>query len=119
MEQAAFVDRLRRIVVEAAARDTITQIARPTGRGVSGERKRRADWLNGLSAEDRQQVEYAVAEAARASAFGLLCVLDGSRAIENPPKQGYLELRYISRNSDTLIASSAANMPTLPLHELL
>jgi len=103
MEQAAFVDLLRQIAVEAAARDTIAQIARPTGRSVSSERKRRADWLNALSAEDREQVEHAVAEAARASAFGLLCVLDGSRAIENPPKQGHLELRYISRDADTLL----------------
>ena len=42
--------------------------------------KGRADWLNALSTEDREQVEYAVAEAARASVFGLFCVLDGSRA---------------------------------------
>lgn len=119
MEQAAFVDLLRRIVVDAAARDTIAQIARQTGRGASGERKRRADWLNALSAENREQVEYAVAEAARASAFGLLCVLDGSRAIENPPKQGHLELRYVSHDGYTLIASSAPDLPTLPLHEFL
>ncbi|WP_152608536.1 hypothetical protein [Croceibacterium mercuriale] len=110
---------MRELVVEAAASDTISQIAKPSGRNLSEERKRRAAWFNGLSADERANVEYVVADAARITAFGLFCVLDGSRVIENGPNRGHLELRYISAKSEILLASSTADMPVLPLHELI
>ncbi len=115
MDQAVFVKLVRELVVEPAASGTISQIAKPSGRNLSEERKRRAAWFNGLSADQRANVEYAVADAARATAFGLFCVLDGARVIENGPSRGHLELRYINASSDTLLASSAADMPTTSL----
>jgi hypothetical protein len=119
MDQAAFVELVRELVVDAAASDTISQTAKPSGRNLSEERKRRAAWFNGLSSDERANVEYVVGNAARVTALGLLCVLDGSRVIENGPDRGHLELRYISGTSETLLASSAADMPSPPLHELI
>jgi hypothetical protein len=118
MDQTAFVGLVRELVVEAAASDTISQIAKPSGRNLSEKRMRRAAWFNGLSTEDRANVEYAVVDAARAAVFGLFCLLDGARVIENEPNRGHLELRYVNAASNVLLASSAADMPTLPLHEL-
>ena len=119
MDQAAFVELIRQLVVEAAASGTIAQIAKPSGRNILEERKQRAVWFNGLSADERANVEFAVTDAARVTAFSLFCVLDGARAIENGPSRGHFELRYITAASDTLLASSAADMPTPPLHELI
>lgn len=119
MDQSVFVDLLRRAVVEPAISGTIAQITTPSGRNVSADRKQRAAWFNGLSEEDRTNIEYAVSEAVHAATFGFCCVLDGARAITDDPHSGHLELRYVGGASDTLLASSAAEMPALPLHELL
>jgi len=57
MDQAVFVELVRELVVEPAASDTISQIAKPSGRNLSEERKGRAAWFNGLSADQRTNVE--------------------------------------------------------------
>lgn len=118
MDQATFVNLLRHTVTDSVASDMISQIQNPPGRNISEERKRRAAWFASLSEEDREYVRYALNEAAHAVAFGFLCVLDGSRAIQDHPKQGHLELNYVSADTATLLASSATDAPILPLHEL-
>jgi hypothetical protein len=119
MDTPTFVELLRQTVVIPATKDTISQIETPSGRNPSDDRKRRATWLNALSAEEREHVEYAIAQAAKAATFGIFCVLDGARVIENNPHRGHLELRYINGTTDTLLASSAEDIPLTPLHELL
>ena len=119
MEQAAFIDLLHQTVLEPATTGTISQIASPTGRNISDDRRRRAAWFRSLSPEDRAHVEYAIAEAARTATFGFLCVLDGVRVIEDGTDRGHLELHHVKGNSAHLLASSADEMPVAPLHELL
>ena len=60
-----------------------------------------------------------VEEAAIASLFGVLCVLDGARSIEDGPDRGHLVLSYSKDFQETTLASSAIDMPANPLHELL
>ena len=119
MNQSVFIELLRRAVVGPAISGTIAQMATPSGRNLSADRRQRAAWFNGLSEEDRANIEFVVAEAVSAATFGLCCVLDGTRAVTDDPHSGHLELRYVGGASDTLLASSAAEMPVLPLHELL
>ena len=119
MDQAQFIDLLRRIVVQPAISETIAQTATPTGRNLSADRKERAAWYQGLSERERSNVEHVISEAAQSTAFGLCCILDGARAITDDPHSGHLELRFIAGASDTLLASSAVDMPVMPLHEQL
>ncbi|WP_380783194.1 hypothetical protein [Sphingomonas sp. R86520] len=117
MDAEKFVASLRDLVAAPAADGTLTQIERPSGRNVAADRKERAAWLAALSSEDRAHVEYAVREAANAAVFGLLCVLDGARVIEDGPR-GHLELHYQKDGSDTLLSSSDLSEPAPSLHEL-
>ena len=119
MEQTVFVDLLHQVVIAPAATDTIANLAAPSGRRVSDERKRRAAWFNSLSAEDRANVEHVAQEAARGVAFGIFCVLDGCRVIEDYDQRGHLELHHIYKGTKTLLSSSADDSSAGSLHELL
>jgi hypothetical protein len=120
MEQSTLVDSLSVAVLDGLPTELIEYWANPPGRLRTDERRNRADWIKGLSASDREFLNEFAAEAAHTALFGVLAVLDGSRAIENPPTRGHLELRYVSASgAASLMASSASDMPVLPLHELL
>jgi hypothetical protein len=71
-----------------------------------------------MSDADRELLEAFGSEAARAALFGVLAVLDGARKIE-AQSEGHLELRHVHAGETRLLASSAPDMPVLPLHELL
>ena len=116
MTQAEFVEALRDVVLRRLGADISSTWSNPPGRFRSAERSARANWINGLSPQDREQVERLADDAAQAALFGFLCVLDGSRAIENGDR-GKLQLRYLHRNTTTLLASSEGEV--LPLHEIL
>jgi hypothetical protein len=116
MDQQQFVDALNAHAAVAGAKDTLSQWESPRGRLQSQDKRTQAAWFNGLSIEDRRMVEALVADATRATLFGVLCILDGSRSIE-PPGQAHLELKRVEGDRAALLASS--NLRVAPLHELL
>jgi len=116
MDQQQFVDALKAHAADAAAEDTIGQWQSPSGRFPSQERLGRAAWLNSLSEQDRRMVQELATEAARATLFGVLCILDGSRRVEEGDG-AHFELSRMENGRSTLLASSDFEAP--PLHELL
>lgn len=118
MDQKTFVDRLSAVVLDGLSRDLANYWHNPPGRMRSEMRSRRSEWLSEMSVTDREFLEEFGSEAARSALFGLLAVLDGSRTIEEPG-EGHLELRHISSGRSEILASSALEASTLPLHELL
>ncbi|MDE2436049.1 MAG: hypothetical protein KGM49_07310 [Sphingomonadales bacterium] len=118
MDQKTFVERLCWVVLDNLSRDLVEYWQHPPGRLRSETRSRRAKWLGSMNAEDRELLEAFGTEAARSALFGILAVLDGSRAIEGA-EEGHLELRYLGANRSGLLASSAIESDTMPLHELL
>ena len=119
MNQTEFVDVLRKVVLDGIAAQVTDYWSNPPGQLRSEERTARAEWINGLSAEDRAQAEALAADAAYSAFFGLFCVLDGARVIEEPEDRGHVELFHVKNGTRTLLASSAPESPVLPLHELL
>lgn len=119
MDQSTLIDSLRAVILDGLPTGLIEYWENPSGRLQTDERRNRADWVRGLTASDREFLEDFAAEAARSAMFGVLAVLDGSRAIEDPPRTGHLELCYVNANGASLLASSAPAMPVPPLHELL
>jgi hypothetical protein len=116
MDQQQFVDALKAYAADAAAEDTLGQWKSPSGRFQSQERLDRAAWLNGLSEQDRRMVQELASDTARATLFGVLCILDGSRRIEEC-EGAHLELFRMEGGHSMLLASSDFEAP--PLHELL
>src|SRR4051812_22674115 len=79
----------------------------------SQERLEQASWFNALAEQDRQMVRTLVGDAARATLFGVLCILDGSRPIE-PSDAAHFELARIESDRSILLASS--DFAAAPLH---
>lgn len=118
MDQKEFVSLLKAVVLDGLSSEVASAWQRPPGRLRSEERSRRSDWLDGMNSEERALLEAFGADVAQAAVFGMLAVLDGSRRVAEP-ESGYLELRHVSDGRSELLASSAMEMPVLPLHELL
>lgn len=116
MSPENLVASLRRIVITAAVEDLTRQLEKPPGRRPAPEHVQRSDWYNRLSEDDRAVVRAIVADAAEATMFGALCVLDGARAV-HPPSEGRLELSFVSSESKTLL--TASDGAGVALHELL
>jgi hypothetical protein len=118
MDQTTFVDLLQAVVLDGLSSELVRYWQEPPGRLRSEERSRHSQWVSQMSDADREMLEAFGSQAARSALFGMLAVLDGVRKIEEP-FAGHLELRHVHAGETQLLASSAPEMPVLPLHELL
>jgi len=82
MTPSDFVDALKRRCRDGAVEDCVQKFAAPPGRRPREELVRLSKWFNSLSVSDRDFVVRAMREAADATLFGVLCVIDGVRPIE-------------------------------------
>jgi hypothetical protein len=119
MEPETFVALLRDVVVRSAFEDVVSQLRVPAGRRPTSDILERSVWFNGLARDDQDRVQEVAEEAAKAALFGLLCVLDGVRAIEDGRAAGSLELHHIVEGKKILLGSSELGKGVPPLHELL
>ena len=99
MSPSKFVDTIKTEVRDAASSDTITQIRTPSGRRPADKLRRLSAWFNQLSEGDQQAVAEVAAMASHNAVFGLLCVLDGVRPIQEGNQKGELHLMFVG--SDT------------------
>ena len=114
LNRQRFVDALRIAVQDQAATGTINLLSRPPGRKPAEELVALSAWFTGLALQDRQNVERVIEMAAADATFGILCVLDGVRAIEDRPDKGTLDLRYRRNSTDISLNDDLG----APLHEL-
>ncbi|SLN59512.1 hypothetical protein AQS8620_02656 [Aquimixticola soesokkakensis] len=95
MDKETFARRLA--LSMAGTSDGILKYAEhPAGRGVSVERKARAGWMAELDDESRQWLHQLVEEGVHAGVFGVLCILDHVRFIEDIGEKGSFNLTYTS-----------------------
>lgn len=101
MTPDSFVDSLRTEVRDSAVNGCVRQYERPAGRRPPASLVELSQWFTGLSAEDRAMVAKVAHDVADATVFGLLCVLDGVRTIDDGPDQGELRLTYVKASDET------------------
>ena len=102
MNSEQFVDILKLIVFESSVESVHTNLIEPPGRTPSKKNLKMSEWFKNLPDHDKEMVIEVVRESAGASVFGLLCVLDGVRAIEDDDK-GELKLYYEKRGKKVLL----------------
>ena len=71
-------------------------------------------WYTRLSEPDRKMVAEVIRDAAHSAVFGVLCMLDGARAADNPPHAELTLTAAAADGSTTVLASSLG--PTV-LHD--
>ena len=64
----------------------------PPGRRPAPELIAISQWFNALPPSDQEMVIHAMHEAADSTLFGVLCVLDGVRAIESSAEKSQFQL---------------------------
>lgn len=99
-----FVRALKSECRDAAVTDCIASFRSPPGRTPRPELVQIAKWFIGLSDSERTMVESAMAEAADATLFGVLCVLDGVRAIEAEEEKAEYVISAVRAGETTQIS---------------
>jgi hypothetical protein len=115
MKPEEFVDVIRAEVRDAAASDVIRQLQQPSGRRPAEELRLLSEWFNSLTDADKKAVAGVARMASHHAVFGMLCVLDGVRAIEDGADKGSLQLTYTKNGQTELLSPSDSDL----LHDML
>jgi hypothetical protein len=110
-----FVDALKTVVRDGAASDELSVLRTPPGRRPASELVEQSAWYSSLDNVQKRILSSIILDVAHAAVFGVLCVLDGVRAIENNPDRGRLQLYYVKKEKATLLNPPEGEM----LHDLL
>lgn len=101
MSPKYFVEIIRKVVQKQAINDTIENLEQPPGKTPPEKLKELSAFYKSLDSKQKSALQQIISDASEMTMFGLLCVLDGVRAIESGEKKGSLELWY--RNGDVTI----------------
>lgn len=85
MNSEQFVSALVDHVHKPAIEDTVGQLERPSGRKPPKKIVHAASWYASLSPQERASLKSVVELAVHSALFGLLCTLDGVRAVQANP----------------------------------
>lgn len=97
MDAKNFINILKTEVRDAAVEDTISTLESPPGRKPVKEILELSEFYNQQTSEGKQLINKIMKHVADDAVFGMLCIIDGVRAIEDGNK-GNLVLSYLSAN---------------------
>lgn len=103
MNSETFIALIKEHVTKAAVANTLSVVAKPPGRRPSPGLQEAADWHSGLTEHEKDVVGEMLRQAVDSALFGLFCVLDGVRAVEDTPARGHFELHYVGKMGRTLL----------------
>lgn len=83
MKPDDFVRALKSQCSDSAVLGCLSNFAKPPGRSPATELVQISKWFHTLSEEDRSLLRLALQQVADATLFGVLCVVDGVRVIED------------------------------------
>jgi len=114
MTPSEFVDALKTECADAAVSDCVRLFQSPPGRKPAQALVNLSNWYRGLDPADQANVVAALREAADATLFGVLCVIDGVRVVEDQPARSEFRLTA-TRNGSTFVISPGPEY----LHDIL
>jgi len=114
MTPEQFVDGLRTNCRDAAVSGCLQSFQAPPGRRPSPALVELSDWYKSLSSDNQAKVAAAMHQAADATLFSVLCVIDGLSAIEPYGEKSEFKLSATRGGVDSVIAPGSEF-----LHDLL
>jgi len=106
MNREKFISAVKKHVCKSAIEDVITTLENPTGREPSHELIELNKWYIKQDENSKSKIEEITKEAAESALFGLFCVLDGVRMIDDDLKDGNLKLIYEIDGIQTILSDS-------------
>ena len=110
MEPKNFVAALERECRDSAVEGCLEDFESPSGRRPDPALVQMSKWFNSLASDDREMVVKAMREAADATLFGILCVLDGVRPIEDGAEKSSFKLIAEKENKQSVICPGAVDL---------
>lgn len=114
MKPDDFARALKSECVDSAVEVCLSNFASPPGRNPDAELVQISKWFRTLSEEDHAIFRLALQQAADATLFGVLCVVDGVRAIEEYVEKSNFCLTATIAGVTSQLSPSCSN-----LHDLL
>jgi hypothetical protein len=115
MTPEQFAKAIKSSLLDVVVRGLISQLEKPAGRSPDPLLLKRAAWFGSLDNEGKEMVIGLLTEAAHATGFSILCLLDGVATLDDIGRTGELKL-YFEDDSDgrTLLNPSEGEM----LHDI-
>lgn len=101
MTKYEFIEKIRKVVRDSSIEDMRHVLTKSVGRKPAKELVIASNWYNMLNDEAKDIVNRIIEMSIDNAVFGLLCVLDGVRVIEDPDTRGNLKLSYINNDEET------------------
>jgi hypothetical protein len=114
MTPSQFVEALKTECADAAVDDCLQILQSPPGNKPAQSLIELSNWYRGLDPKDQANVVAAMREATHATLFGVLCVIDGVRVIEDRPAKSAFKLTANCDGAESIIAPGQEH-----LHEIL
>lgn len=115
MDDAAFIEAVRKHVFGSAVEDVISQMASPSGRQPAEAVTQLSRWYNDQDEDAKMRIRQCVTQGAHSALFGLFCVLDGVRLIHEDLRHGQLRL-VLQTDTQEIVLSD--NQAISDLHDL-
>ena len=116
MDSKKFVSAIEDAVISSTILVIRQILEKPPGRSPDKDIVAMSEWYKSLEDSDKNMVMAIISKAVNSTVFGLFCVLDGERIIENGPNKGDLKLFY-EKGDELTWLNDPNNGGTL--HELL
>ena len=113
MDAEKFVYLLNVVVKDAAVEDIISTLESPPGRKPSKELIDLSNFYNSQSDEAKKFINQIIKCAADNTLFGILCVIDGVRAMEGDEDKGQLALTYHKDNKTPVVLNENKDLHDL------
>ncbi len=113
MNAHEFVDALKSECRDSAVHVCVENFRSPPGRKPAQALVEISCWFNSLPAPDQEMVVRAMTEAANATLFGVLAVLDGARSIEPQGEKSVFHLSAHQAGVETIICPGAYELHNL------
>jgi hypothetical protein len=114
MKPDDFVDVLKSQCRDAAVAGCLSLFEHPPGRKPNAELLRVSQWFHTLKPADREVLKLALMDVADSTLFGVLCVIDGVRSVEDTNEKSEFTLTATRKGEHSQISPSGTF-----LHDLL
>lgn len=110
MDSEKFIDVLNIVVKDAAVEDVVSLLKSSPGKKPSKELVDLSNFYNSQSDGIKEFINKIIKRTADDTLFGVLCVIDGVRAIEDSKCKGELVLTYYKGNKPSVVLNENKNL---------
>jgi hypothetical protein len=114
MNKDTLVQKIKESLLDRGTKDLMVLYKNPPGRKPSQKLIRISQWLSTLKEEDQEIVRMVINDSIQSTIFGLFCILDGVRFLENEEEKTQFELYALLNSQRSLINKPDAE----PLHDI-